>query len=122
MSLLRRRGPTEWAEPEPIEPERIRRAIDWAMANDFWSGVIQSPNGLRNNWEKLRASAKRQPQQPGRSGPRTGYQMADDRKAAADLLEQFMDEGRSLEDYLRATMDGIPDPPRQQTDVLELSP
>lgn len=45
MDLLHRRDNRSWSE--------IDQMIDWAFEDSFWVKVIQSPEGLRNNWDKM---------------------------------------------------------------------
>lgn len=47
-------------------PEQIRKAIDWAMADSFWRGTIQSPVSLRKHYDKMRLQAARAQHPSGR--------------------------------------------------------
>jgi hypothetical protein len=40
-------------------PEKVRAAIDWARADQFWSGVILGAASLRKNYAKMQAQAVR---------------------------------------------------------------
>jgi hypothetical protein len=40
--------------------------IRWALADEFWSAVIQSPKKLRARWDQMTAQRRRRP------GPRGG--------------------------------------------------
>lgn len=42
------------------EPWQIERAIEWALADDFWSMNIRSPQKLREHYDRLRAQATRE--------------------------------------------------------------
>lgn len=44
------------------EPWQIEKAIEWALAHDFWSMNIRSPQKLREQYDRLRAEAARQTQ------------------------------------------------------------
>lgn len=45
MDLLHRADKREWSE--------IRDMIKWAFEDAFWVKIIQSPEGLRRNWDKM---------------------------------------------------------------------
>ena len=69
MDYLLRRGPVEWADPEPIDPAKIRMMIEYVYSygtdsnNDFrWADQVKSPTALRKHWEKLRLWANREHQ------------------------------------------------------------
>lgn len=65
MRLLLERGDPAY-EPNPVDPDRVRRLIEFMRANptfpsrspDFaWPAVVQSPNKLRAKYEALRVAA-----------------------------------------------------------------
>lgn len=83
-------------------PAQVRRAIDWARASTFWSGVIMGAESLRKNYTKMQAQAvrdQRTPQQtatPPTSSPRVAQGLDLVRKYAAqegyipaDSADQF---------------------------------
>jgi len=37
------------------DPQRIEKALDWVFQNDFWQNIVQSPRGLKNNWNQISA-------------------------------------------------------------------
>jgi ABC-type bacteriocin/lantibiotic exporter with double-glycine peptidase domain len=45
MDLLHRADKREWSE--------IKDMIKWAFEDAFWVKIIQSPEGLRRNWDKM---------------------------------------------------------------------
>ena len=51
-------------------PEQIRKAIDWATADPFWSANIQSMRKLREKYSTLRAQAQHRPTSPATPEPR----------------------------------------------------
>ena len=68
MGLLTRIGPASRAKREPIEPDRIHRAIDTVFdkladpesgSGFCWADQIQSPSSLRKHWDQLAMAAKR---------------------------------------------------------------
>lgn len=63
MRLLMQRGPVNWDKPEEVTGDEIRAVLEAALADGFWSEVIQSPGNLRKHWDKLvilsRPKAKR---------------------------------------------------------------
>lgn len=55
-----------WRDPmrrlidlDGVSPDRVRKAIDWCQADDFWKAVVLSPASLRENYDKLRLAAQR---------------------------------------------------------------
>jgi hypothetical protein len=64
MSLLLRRGPTDY-EPAPINPDSVERLLRFvyehrdADPNFSWAAQMRSPSGLRRNWVKAVAWAKK---------------------------------------------------------------
>lgn len=68
MDLLLRRGSNRWDTPEPIDPERITRAIDFVFdhladpepgSGFCWAANIRSPGALRDHWDQIRDAARR---------------------------------------------------------------
>ena len=63
MRLLIERGPTEWAKPERIPPEKVARLVEYVFRHDdrngtfCWADQVRSPDALRRHWEKLRVWA-----------------------------------------------------------------
>lgn len=51
-------------------PEQIRKAIDWATADPFWSTNIRSMQTLREKYSTLRAQAAQRPTSPTSPEPR----------------------------------------------------
>jgi hypothetical protein len=51
-------------------PEQIRKAIDWATADPFWSANIRSMRTLREKYTTLRAQAAKRPTSPASPEPR----------------------------------------------------
>lgn len=45
LDVMNRRDERTWAEMEEM--------VDWAFQDLFWMRVIQSPQGLRKNWDKM---------------------------------------------------------------------
>ena len=43
--------------------DEVRLVIEFALADDFWSSVIQSPSGIRKHWNKLALKAQKEQQQ-----------------------------------------------------------
>lgn len=39
--------------------DNVLRAIDWALASDFWGPVIKSPTSLRKHYDTMRQQAAR---------------------------------------------------------------
>jgi len=68
MDLLLRRGATEWADPKPIDRERVEMMIGYVYTYGTegdrfrWADQIKSPMALRRHWEKLRVWANREHQ------------------------------------------------------------
>ena len=51
---------TKWAatfrimrEIDKLSESDIERSLNWVFRDDFWSAVVQSPIGLRRNWNKI---------------------------------------------------------------------
>jgi hypothetical protein len=42
-------------EQDGLEESKIEAVLDWTFKDSFWSGVIQSPEGFRRNWDKITA-------------------------------------------------------------------
>ena len=41
---------------DKVDPSKVEAVMHWAVFDStFWGGVIQSPRGLRNNWDKVAA-------------------------------------------------------------------
>lgn len=67
IGLLLRRGPTEWATPEPVPVEAVLAVIDWVFgpgavveSNGFcWADQIRSGRALRHHWLQISPKAAR---------------------------------------------------------------
>lgn len=40
---------------EKHKPEIIEKALDWTFKDSWWSSTVQSPSGLKNNWNQITA-------------------------------------------------------------------
>jgi hypothetical protein len=69
IDLLLRRGPAEWADPEPIPVDVVIAVIDWTFgpgavrdSRGFaWADQVRSGEALRRHWSKIhpKATARR---------------------------------------------------------------
>lgn len=64
IDLLLRRGPTEWADPEPVPVAEVLTVIRWLFdagtikrGTFCWADQVQSGSSLRKYWIRLRSEA-----------------------------------------------------------------
>lgn len=99
VDLLLRRGPAEWADPEPIDPGEVRAVIDWLFGPGAvrvrgfsWADQVRSGEALRRHWLKVlqaREVGAHAPVPSGGRRPSSAEMVAE----AAEMVQRQIESG-----------------------------